>query len=116
MQNTEASVASAGTPGVTAPAGAPVSLIVVQAPLPKQPGAACAVQKTPFANVWLTGPVTSGDRLTGMVPTKVPSMYMFPGVQGCVASAPPLGKDDPDRPLRPSAAADQRCPRRGQQG
>jgi hypothetical protein len=37
MQNTEASVALAGTPVMTVPAATPLSLIVRQAGLPKQP-------------------------------------------------------------------------------
>src|SRR4029450_4633180 len=72
MQNTAASVASVGVPGVTAPAGLPFSVIVVQVPLWKQPVEVCPGQKTPVGSVLVTGPVVSGERSTGSVPTKVP--------------------------------------------
>src|SRR4029453_19640194 len=56
----------------------------------KQPVEGCPKQETPFGSVLLAGPVVSGERSTGSVPTKVPSMQALPGVQGCVASTPPV--------------------------
>jgi len=85
MQNTEASVAFAAVPGLTGPAGVPVSLIVRQAVLPKQPTcvAVWPGQKRPFGLVLLAGPVVSGERSTAITPTCEPSMQMPPpGVQG----------------------------------
>src|SRR5262249_44920338 len=98
MQNTEASVALAGVPVVTAPAATPVSLIVRHAVLPKQPNACPFVllwpgQKFPVELVLLAVLVESGERLMGTAPTCEPSMQAPPpGVQGCVASVPPVGQ------------------------
>src|SRR5262245_56577204 len=90
MQKAEASVAVAGTPAVIAPAGSPFSVILVHAPLPKQPVDIWSGQKTQSAADLFEVPVVSGDRSTGIVPTKVPSMQLVPGVQGWVASVPPV--------------------------
>src|SRR5262245_16696967 len=62
MQNTEASVALAGVPVVTAPAATPVSVMVRQVELPKQPAwgaASWPVQNRPTELVVLAGPVVS---------------------------------------------------------
>src|SRR5262249_4131139 len=96
MQNTAASVALAGVPAVMAPAGAPFSVIVRQAVLPKQPNM-CPPEllwpgrKLPPGSVLLAVPVVSGERLTWITPTCEPSRHAPPpGVQGCVPSAPPV--------------------------
>src|SRR5262249_33096627 len=51
-------------------------------------------QKLPVALVAVAGPVTSGERLTLITPTCVPSMQPSdpdtPAMHGCVASAPPV--------------------------
>jgi len=86
MQNTEASVAFAGTFVKSIPAGEPVSLIVRQAVLPKQPAwvpASWPVQNRPTELVVLAGPVVSGERLTPIGPTCPPSQQAPPpAVQG----------------------------------
>jgi len=93
MQNVEASVAAFGTPGVTAPAAAPFSVIVRQAALPKQPACVWLGQKRPPAFVDVAVPVVNGDRFTAMAPTWEPSMQAPPpGVQGWPASVPPVGQ------------------------
>ena len=77
MQNIEASVTSAGVPGVNGPAGFPVSLIERHSRVvPKQPKifllfpAPWSAQKLP-SGVAGTAPsvVRSGERLTAIVPT-----------------------------------------------
>src|SRR5262245_40742246 len=77
MQNTEATVAGAGTPGVIEPPGEPVSVMVRHVDWPKQPGVPGVppwpVQKFPAALVRVELPVVSGDRLTLIGPTCVPS-------------------------------------------
>jgi hypothetical protein len=94
MQNTEASVAFAGTPGVIGPAGTPFSVMVRQALRPKQPGDTWLPQKLPVGEVALAAPVVSGERFTLMTPTCEPSMQRPPpGVQGSVGGlAPPVGQ------------------------
>src|SRR5262249_14595086 len=111
MQNTEASVADAGVPVLTGPAGVPLSLIVRQAVLPEQPTcpAIWRVQKRPPGSVLLAVPVVSGERLTAITPTCAPSQQLPPpavqgqalaahaglpgGGQGVVASpTPPVGQ------------------------
>src|SRR5262249_51341487 len=85
MQNTEASVPVAGVPGLTGPAGVPLSLIVRQAVLPKQPTCAAVWpgQKRPPGSVLLAVPVVSGERLTAITPTCAPSQQLPPpAVQG----------------------------------
>src|SRR5262245_35772605 len=92
MQNTDASVASFGTPGLMAPAAAPFSVMLTHVVLPKHPTEVWLGQNRPFANVLLAGPVERGERSTAIVPAKVPSMQALFTVQGCVASAPPDGQ------------------------
>src|SRR5262249_13457667 len=98
MQNTAASVAVAGVPAVMAPDATPFSVMVRHAELPKQPKAGPFTllwpgQKFPVAFVLLAVPVVSGERLTRITPTCEPSMHAPPpGVQGCVASVPPVGQ------------------------
>src|SRR5215831_1763912 len=92
MQNTEASVAGAGVPVVTAPAGTPFSVMVRHAVLPKQPTVCWLVQNAPVAFVSLAVPVVSGVRLTEITPTCEPSQQLPPpAVQGQASAAqPPL--------------------------
>src|SRR5215468_2060912 len=93
MQNTEASVALAGVPVGTAPAATPFSVMVRQAGLPKQPACGWLGQNRPVAFVALAVLVVSGERLMGITPTCEPSTQAPPpGVQGCVASVPPVGQ------------------------
>src|SRR5262245_37427447 len=86
MQNTEASVASAGTFVKTVPAGEPVSVIVRQVVLPKQPAwgpPSWPVQNRPTELVVLAGPVVSGERVTPNAKTRPPSQQAPPpAVQG----------------------------------
>jgi len=98
LQNTEASVAFAGTFVRTVPAGAPVSVIVRQAVLPKQP--ACVAvwpgQKRPPGSVSLAVAVVSGERVTEIGPTNEPSQQLPPpGVQGQLSAGHPLGVPGP---------------------
>src|SRR5262245_61100226 len=84
MQNTEASVAFAGTFVRSWPAGEPFSLIWRQAVLPKQPAwvpPSWPVQNRPTELVVLAGPVVSGEseRVTGKIgPTCPPSQQAPP--------------------------------------
>src|SRR5215475_6286872 len=88
MQNTEASVAFAGTFVRTVPAAAPFSVIVTQVSLPKQPALSWPVQKTPPGSVALAVPVVSGERLTEIMPRCEPSQHWPPpGVQGQLSGA-----------------------------
>src|SRR5215831_5800142 len=91
-QNTEASVAFAGVFVRSGPPGEPVSLIVRQAALPKQPAPVWPVQKMPLALVLLGAPVSSGLRVTEIAPTCEPSQQLPPpAVQGqALAAQPPL--------------------------
>src|SRR5262245_22188841 len=76
MQNTEPSVAAAGTFVRTCPAAEPFSLIWRQVVLPKQPTwvpVPWPVQNRPTELVVLTGPVLSGERVTPSAPTCPPS-------------------------------------------
>src|SRR5262249_12033699 len=86
MQNAEASVALAGVPVVTAPAATPVSVMVRQAVLPKQPTwvpVPWPVQNRPAELVVLAGPVVSGESVTPSAPTCPPSQQAPPpAVQG----------------------------------
>src|SRR5262245_20617181 len=83
MQNTEASVAFDVTFVRSVPPDEPVSLIVRQAALPKQPACAWLVQKTPLALVALAPVVPSGERVTEIAPTCEPSQqFPPPAVQG----------------------------------
>src|SRR5262245_17533029 len=86
MQNTEASVALAGTFVRSCPAGEPFSLIWRQAVLPKQPAwipPSWPVQNRPTELVVLAGPVVSGERVTKIGPTCPPSQQAPPpAVQG----------------------------------
>src|SRR5262245_546537 len=84
MQNTEASVALAGVPVVTAPAATPDSVMVRQAVLPKQPTwVPWPVQNRPVELVVLAGPVVSGESVTSIAPTCPPSQQAPPpAVQG----------------------------------
>src|SRR5215831_20634850 len=85
MQNTEASVALAGVPVVTAPAATPVSVIVRQSVLPKQPTwvpVPWPVQNRPVAMLVLAGPVVSGERVTAIGPTCEPSQQGWFAPQG----------------------------------
>src|SRR5262249_18979945 len=92
MQNTEASVAFAGTFLRSVPLDEPVSLIVRQAPLPKQPAVPWPVQKMPLALLALGGGGPSGERVTAITPTCEPSQQLPPPVpQGqALAAQPPL--------------------------
>src|SRR5262245_11144716 len=103
MQNTEASVALAGVPVVTAPAAAPFSVMVTHAGLPKQPGLIWPGQKRPVAFVALAVLVVSGERLMGITPTCEPSRQAPPpgrhvqgrlwdGPQVLAAELPPVGQ------------------------
>src|SRR5262245_43845224 len=83
MQNTEASVAFAGVLKKSVPPDEPVSLIVRQAALPKQPACAWLVQKMPLALLALAPVVPSGERVTEIAPTCEPSQQLPPpAVQG----------------------------------
>src|SRR5215468_11373480 len=83
MQNTEASVALAGTFVTSVPPDEPVSLIVRQAELPKQPAVVWPVQKMPLALLALAPVVPSGERVTEITPTCEPSQQLPPpAVQG----------------------------------
>jgi hypothetical protein len=86
MQNVAASVAFFWTFVRTCPAGEPVSLIVRQAVLPKQPAwgpPSWPVQNRPVELVVLAGPVVSGARVTPIGPTCPPSQQAPPpAVQG----------------------------------
>jgi hypothetical protein len=76
MQNTEASVAFAGTFLKSIPAGEPFSVIVRQAVLPKQPAwtpPSWLGQNRPVELVALAGPVVSGERVRPITPTCPPS-------------------------------------------
>jgi hypothetical protein len=86
MQNTEASVASAGTPVKIGPAATPRSVIVRQdspnAPT-KQPANLWPGQKRPPGSVALAVAVVSGERSMGITPVCTPSQQKPPpGVQG----------------------------------
>src|SRR5262249_42037677 len=83
MQNTETSVVLAGVPVVRGPAAAPLSLIVRQAPLPKQPAVAWRGQKRPPGSVALAVPVMSGER----------SMVCAPSVRAVTALTAPWRAD-----------------------
>jgi hypothetical protein len=73
-------------PVVTAPAATPVSVMVRQAVLPKQPTwvpVPWPVQNRPTELVVLAGPVVSGERVTPIGPTCPPSQQAPPpAVQG----------------------------------
>src|SRR5215475_7187437 len=91
-QNTEASVAFDGTFLRSVPPDEPVSLIVRQAVLPKQPAPVWPVQKMPLALLALAPVVPSGERVTEITPTCEPSQQLPPpAVQGqALAAQPPL--------------------------
>ena len=80
MQNTEASVALAGTFVTSVPPDEPVSLIVRQAELPKQPAWTWLVQKMPLALVALAPVVPSGERSMGITLRCKPSQQLPPPV------------------------------------
>jgi hypothetical protein len=83
-QNTEASLAFAGTFVKTIPAGEPFSLIVRQAVLPKQPAwvpPSWPVQNRPVELVALAGPVVSGETLMGITPKCEPSQQLPPPIK-----------------------------------
>src|SRR5262249_42001068 len=92
MQNTEASVAFAGTFLRSVPPDEPVSLIVRQAPLPKQPAVPWPVQKMPLALLALAPVGRGGERGTKTPPTGEPSQQLPPpAVRGrALAAQPPL--------------------------
>src|SRR5262249_60235690 len=76
MQNAEASVALAGVPVVTAPAATPVSVMVRQAVLPKQPTwvpVPWPGQNRPTELGVLAGPVGRGEGGTPSAPTCPPA-------------------------------------------
>src|SRR5262245_18952555 len=86
MQNTEPSVAAAGTFVRTCPAAEPFSLIWRQVVLPKQPTwvpVPWPVQNRSAELVVLARPVVSGERVTPSAPTCPPSQQAPPpAVQG----------------------------------
>src|SRR5262245_11947814 len=97
MQKTDARVASAGTPGVIGPAGAPFSVIFRHVDLPKQPGETCAApQNLPAASLGtVEEPVVSGERFTAIGPTcEEPGSTQRPppGVHGNPGPTPPVGQ------------------------
>jgi hypothetical protein len=96
MQNTEASVPLAGTPVVIGPDGAPFSVIVRHAELPKQPAPVWPVQKMPPGSVSVAVPVLRGVRFTLIGPTWEPSQQLPPPtVHGQLSAAHPLGVPGP---------------------
>src|SRR5262245_47621903 len=85
MQNTAASVASAGTFVRSVPPGVPFSVIVRQAVLPKQPTwvpVLWPVQNRPVPTLVLAGPVVSGESVTPSGPTCEPSQQAWFAPQG----------------------------------
>src|SRR5262245_61330629 len=64
MQNTDPSVAVSGGPMVRFPAGEPVSLMLVAAPVPNAPGVVWPGQKLPPTSDLFATPVVSGFRTT----------------------------------------------------
>jgi hypothetical protein len=99
VQEYEASVTLAGMPDVMGPAGEPTSSIVRPLEIPKHPGGDWPIQNTPSA-VGAVEPMVFSVRVMPIVPTREPSMHAPPpGVQGCVASVPPVGQSR----VRPSA-------------
>src|SRR5262245_806122 len=93
VQNTEASVTLAGVPRRRIPAAAPLSEMLRQAALPKQPGTTCPLQKVP--SVFAVAPAAAVVREARLViaPRCTPSMHSPPpGVHGLVASTPPGGQ------------------------
>src|SRR5262249_57521093 len=105
MQNTEASVALAGVPVVTAPAATPVSVIVRQAVLPKQPTwvpVPWPGQNRPVAMLVLAGPVVSGARVTPIAPACPPSQQPWLAPQRPLQGTPTPAPTPPP-PLLPPA-------------
>src|SRR5262249_54569181 len=92
MQNTEASVALAGTVVRSGPLDEPGPVIGRRAELPKQRAAPWPVQKMPLALLALAPVVPSGERVTAITPTCEPSQQLPPPVpQGqALAAQPPL--------------------------